>query len=326
MELNVLRTGALMSLPLALGLWIGMAGSALRRANCARILTFHGTPRARAHEYERQLRYLRRQFRIVPLAAMVETVAAGGELAQQLALTFDDGLRSNVRVVYPILRKLGLPATFFVCPGLIDEDKWLWNVEARERMRSLQPELARELYAEFSAPPGLEPFIHWIKTLDLRTRIRIERRIREASFRFVPTAAQREQWDLASWHDLRGLDPALITFGSHTVTHPILSHASAIEIETEVGDSRRLIEERLGRPADLFAYPNGDQNARVRAVVAKHYRAAVTTEQSWVQPGADPLLLPRVDTPRGAVRLCWNMHREEYFPGSQGTSAAVGAG
>jgi len=41
--------------PLALAYWTGLAGSAQRSNDCARILMFHGTPRHLARRFERAL-------------------------------------------------------------------------------------------------------------------------------------------------------------------------------------------------------------------------------------------------------------------------------
>lgn len=64
-------------------------------------------------------------YRFVPASQIVQT---GGE-AKDLALTFDDGLKSVVTTAAPILREYGLPWTFFPVsdwvdqkvPGLIDK-------------------------------------------------------------------------------------------------------------------------------------------------------------------------------------------------------------
>src|SRR6476620_1223516 len=95
---------------------------------------YHGTPRADAAALERQPRLVGLAFPVVPLHEMTK----GSKGARpRVALTFDDGLRNNVEVAYPILKKLGLSATFFVCPGLIDGGQWLWNHEARQRLLTL---------------------------------------------------------------------------------------------------------------------------------------------------------------------------------------------
>src|SRR5436190_21863545 len=129
---------------------------------------YHGTPPRDAAALERQLRLVSLAFPVVPL----ETLMAGGNGRARVALTFDDGLRSNVEVAYPILRKLGLSATFFVCPGLVERGEWLWNHEARERLRSLDPQALAELAQRIGGPNGVEPIVEWMKTLAIAARRR----------------------------------------------------------------------------------------------------------------------------------------------------------
>src|SRR5206468_6119551 len=134
----------------------------------------------RAAELERQLCYVRRQFRVVPLVQLVECLEGGrADVDRMLALSFDDGLRNNVEVAYPMLRRLGLPATFFICPGLVEEGRWLWTHEMRRRLRSLQP-------ADRQQPDRL---VEWMKRLDIGARREVEDAVREATPRFVPSAA-----------------------------------------------------------------------------------------------------------------------------------------
>jgi peptidoglycan/xylan/chitin deacetylase (PgdA/CDA1 family) len=295
--------------PYALGCWFGVAGDARKGDDV--IFTYHGTPRQRAAELERQLRYLRRQFRVVPLSALAasafEQRPAGS--VRQVALTFDDGLRNNITVAYPILRRLGVPATFFVCPGLIEEGSWLWTHDVRHRFDYAGGALMQELARELGAPGALEPFIEWMKTLRLSMRKRVQARLREATRGFVPKAADREASDLAGWEELRALDPATVTVGSHTMTHPILPTLSAAEIDVELRDSRRAIEAKLRAPAELFAYPNGSVDATVLASVRRHYRMAVSTHESGVLPGLDMHMLPRLPAPSGVLRLAWRLNR-----------------
>ena len=314
-----MRAGALLRVPRAFGYWTGMSGREQRHNGCARILTYHGTPAARAGEFERQLRYLKRHFDIVPLAVLVQAVEAGeGALDARLALTFDDGLRSNIEVIYPLAKELGIPVTFFVCPGLIERGAWLWNMEARQRLRWLGPERATTfthvLHSECGAPAEGASLVEWMKGLPLESRMEVEERIRSATKAFSPPERSREECDLAGWDELRALEPTIVSIGSHTLTHPILPLCGTADLEREIVQSRRLLEGKLERAVELFAYPNGDQDERVLACVRRHYRAAVSTVQNWIRAGCDAHLLPRVDAPQGALRLCWNMHNPDYVP------------
>lgn len=58
-----------------------------------------------------------------------------------------------------------------------------------------------------------------------------------------------------SWDETRELDRHGIVFGSHTVTHPILTKLPFEEIESEIKHSKEEIENRLGKAVFSFAYP-----------------------------------------------------------------------
>jgi peptidoglycan/xylan/chitin deacetylase (PgdA/CDA1 family) len=298
------------NVPLAMSFLLARTGTRRPQTDYARMLIFHGTPRRHATELERQLRYLSAQFEVVSLQALVASLGSPGEpLARRLAITFDDGLRNNITVAYPILQRLGLPATFFVCPGLIERGRWLWNQEVRQRLRSLGARARRALAAKVGAPPAVEGFVEWMKRLDLDSRQRVERRVRESTHDFTPSAQEREEFDLADWRELAQLDPAMVTIGSHTLTHPILTSLDERQTEVEIGESRRVIEKRLNRPADLFCYPNGEHSAAALQAARKHYRAAVVSTGPWVQRGCDPHLIPRLPMPPGGVlKLAWNVY------------------
>src|SRR5690349_12170633 len=263
---------------------------------------YHGTPAADGAALERQLRVLSLVFPVVPLTDIVSGRGKNGRA--RVALTFDDGLRSNVAVAYPILRKLGLSAAFFVCPGLIERGAWLWNHEARERLRTLQPAALGELADSVGGPAELEAFVEWMKTLAIAARYKVEEALRAATPGFKATRAQHDEFDLASWDELARLDPRVVALGSHTMSHPILTSLSAAETDAELRESRALLEARLARPVTLFCYPNGDLNSAALDSARRYYRSAVTVEPGAVPASADPHLLPRFAAhPRGSRRL-----------------------
>jgi peptidoglycan/xylan/chitin deacetylase (PgdA/CDA1 family) len=270
-----------------------------------RILMYHGTPRSDAAALERQLRVVSMAF---PVVSLDELASGRRSRRPRVALTFDDGLRSNVEVAYPILRKLGLTATFFVCPGLIDRGEWLWNHEARERLRTLDAGALARLAARAGAPAEVEAFVEWMKTLPISRRRDVEADIRRATPRFVPTDAQRAEHDLAGWQELKSLDPKIVTIGSHTMTHPILTSLTTEETDAEMRESRFALEKRLQREVSIFCYPNGNLDDGALASARRYYRSAVTVEPGIVKEAVDPHLLPRFSAhPRGMKRLARRM-------------------
>lgn len=278
------------------------------------IFMFHSTPARRAPFLERQLRIIGQWCEVVPLADLVTDPARPGKRWRpRAAITFDDGLRSNIAVAYPILQRLHMPAIFFVCPGLIERGTWLWTHEMRHRLASLAAPALRDLAVHLGVPTARDAVVEWMKRLPLAERLAAEADIRAATPRFEPSAAQRAEFDLATWDELRRLVPALVSIGSHTLTHPILSSLDVEQTEREVRDSRAAIERELGRPAELFCYPNGDFGQAALDAVRRHYRAAVI-ESERALPYWDPHRIPRVSEERSGLRGRLGLMRKIWFP------------
>ena len=104
-----------------------VAGAARRPTGAEnRILTYHSVGE-RDHEmnvtpkaFREQMTWLADHFSVV---SVEEALSGDG----QIALTFDDGYHNNVVNAAPVLKELGLPATFFVVTGhmggLLDLDR-----------------------------------------------------------------------------------------------------------------------------------------------------------------------------------------------------------
>lgn len=296
----------------------GLSTRRAKRLGVMRVLMLHGVG-DRAFEgeaFERVLLYLERHFELVSLAELVHrTVSRLRVHGREVALTFDDGLRNNATVAYPLLRELGVPATFFVCPGLIDAGRWLWNHEARARLEVLD----RHVVARMRESLGFEPpergekeidaVVEGMKTLDAARRAEVEAVIRRETRDFTSQPVHRRAYDVLSWTELRQLDPTLVTIGSHTLTHPILPTLDDATLGTEIRDSKRWLERALGREVEFFCYPNGERDARARVVVADTYRAAVTTVPGTVGVGADVLNLPRIGVCPTVAETAWRLVR-----------------
>lgn len=285
------------------------SGHAMRRARSVRrprILMYHsvGHEDVSVRQFRWQLRLLRNTFDVVSLPRLVDRLVAGTANGEEVALTFDDGVRNHYSVVWPLLREARVPATFFVCPGLIESGAWLWNTELRTRLvllaRTERARLAERVGCPQSSDHGM---VDWAKHLPLQKRHEFEEQVRALTREFEPTDAQLDRNAPMSWLQVRRLDPALVTIGSHTSTHPILTTLARDALDAEIAESRIALEQHLGRSVDLFCYPNGANDATTRDVVRGVYRAALSTRQNVVTREADLFALPRV--PAG--------HRNSYF-------------
>lgn len=142
--------------------------------------------------------FFKDHYDVVPLAEQIRACRSGKPRGGTLSITFDDGYRDNHDVAAPILRELGLTATFFVTTGFIQSD--------------VVPFWDRDLPTQ----PG------WM-----------------------------------TWDQVRGLAANGFDIGGHTVTHLDMGTCPSEQIRAELRESKRELEQRLGRAITLFAYPFG---------------------------------------------------------------------
>jgi len=90
-----------------------------------------------APTFERRMRHLREWFNVLPLDDAVCRLKAGTLPPRALCITFDDGYADNHDVAFPILRDLGIHATFFIATGFLDGG-CMWNDKIIESVRCLK--------------------------------------------------------------------------------------------------------------------------------------------------------------------------------------------
>ena len=68
---------------------------------------------------------------------------------------------------------------------------------------------------------------------------------------------------LLSLEQVRSLPTHLVTIGSHTLSHPMLTRVEEREARQEIQDSRTKLEEMLGGEVKQFSFPFGDFNEKL---------------------------------------------------------------
>jgi peptidoglycan/xylan/chitin deacetylase (PgdA/CDA1 family) len=100
---------------------------------------------------------------------------------------------------------------------------------------------------------------------------------------------------LLTWEQIGTLQSLGVRFGSHSLTHADLTKLGDLDLEREVKESKRVLEEKLGQEVEGFAYPFGFFDERViTAVKAAGYKWAVTTSDSIWEGWGDPYRLRRI--------------------------------
>ncbi|MDP3791838.1 MAG: polysaccharide deacetylase family protein [Candidatus Omnitrophota bacterium] len=87
-----------------------------------------------------------------------------------------------------------------------------------------------------------------------------------------------------------------ITFGAHTRTHPYLSRIDTKQINEELADSHRALENIAGKQSVPFCYPYGDYNEYVKNTVkATGFSCAFSVSPGINYPGQDIFEIKRID-------------------------------
>ena len=112
--------------------------------------------------FRKQIRLLRRRgYRFMRLSQFAEYLDAGPPPGRTCVLTFDDGTLDSLEVILPMLLEFNVPATFFVCPGLLGEPHFDMPEQAGVRLMN-----ATEL-RELSSSPLVEIGSHTMAHADL---------------------------------------------------------------------------------------------------------------------------------------------------------------
>ena len=274
-----------------------------------------------AREFDWQLAVLSRWFSVLSLREAAAKLRGGTLPVRSACVTFDDGYADNVTVALPILRRRGVPATFFLAIGFIDGGT-MWNDSVIETVRNAQGDT---LDARCIGLDTLD-----ISTVGLRRRaidgllaalkyLPLEERQKRAEELAAETSRSLPSDLMMTTEQVRRLHASDMEIGAHTVTHPILSQLDPERADNEIRDGKRRLEAITENPVTLFAYPNGKPGRdylreHVGMVKSLGFEAAVSTARGVSHAASDPFQLPRFTpwdrTPgRFVLRLFQNTFR-----------------
>jgi peptidoglycan/xylan/chitin deacetylase (PgdA/CDA1 family) len=160
--------------------------------------------------FEEQLKYFQENGYVsVPLDYLIEYFDTGKSLPPKIfAITFDDGHLGQYDYAFPLLKKYGFTATFFI---VVD-------------------------WANHSG--------------------------------FV------------SWDEIKEMSNAGMAINSHSMTHFNMQAISPDRLKWEMEESKKILEEKTGKPVDYLAYPGGSYNQSViDAAMAAGYKGAMSVRK-----------------------------------------------
>ncbi len=288
-----------------LGAWRGLLVLNYHRiGNPVASLWDHDLWSADADEFDWQMQYLKRHFDLIGTDDLDQ--ARRDPRGRHVMISFDDGYRDNYQLAFPVLKSRGVPATFFLATKFLDqpyvswwdEVAWMIHTTTREFLDGpewlpdpilidhLHPQLTiRRLLRFYKGLSGdrTSSFLDWLGAETGRGR--------------CPASMASDMW--MTWDMAREMQAAGMSFGAHTVSHPILSRLPAEEQRREILDSHRRIVEELGQPIRAFSYPVGGVESCNSQTVACLREAGIEWGFRFgvgfrADPFSDPLQIPRL--------------------------------
>jgi peptidoglycan/xylan/chitin deacetylase (PgdA/CDA1 family) len=236
-----------------------------------------------SEDFDWQMKYVASRFDVLNCSQVVESLESGGKLPRRpLVVTFDDGFADNFEYAFPILRSRRLPAVVFLSTGYVGGTDIFWfdlltflvtqtertyiplTVAGIELAIPQNPECRREVVLTL---------LRHLKKVSNEERESALVRLRDFLGVSVPDGL-RHKSAVLNWDQVREMASGGIEFGSHTVTHPVLSRVLDDSLlDRELVESRCEIQRQTSRQVVSIAYPVGGKSAVDERVIVAVERA-----------------------------------------------------
>jgi peptidoglycan/xylan/chitin deacetylase (PgdA/CDA1 family) len=219
-------------------------------------------------ELRRTLAFLRRRgYELVGIDEMFRRMRESedpGDLG--VAFTLDDGYAEQVRVAGPIFAEFDCPATVFLTTGFLDGTLWQWWDQIEYVFESCRGRRIAASLADASMEyrwedtrgrdAARDDFTARCKRVPDAEKLAGILRLAAAAGVDLPARAPARYAPMP-WSEVRPWERKGMSFGPHTVTHPILSRTSDVQSRQEIHGSWERLREMADQPVPIFCYPNG---------------------------------------------------------------------
>jgi peptidoglycan/xylan/chitin deacetylase (PgdA/CDA1 family) len=225
--------------------------------------TFKPNISATPDMFDRQIAYMKQNFDMVSASDFSAYLGGSGHLPSHAAIiTFDDGYSDNYTIAYPVLKKHGVSALIFITTDFVGLSKpSFWDVAAcafahTEKTSAILPLTGEQTWSNDREKHSV--MMRWIEMLKTVPEAEKQEYARQLPVVLaVESAITLCQDVFMTWDQVREMGANGIEFGSHTLTHPIMTRIPHEQVKRELVESKQLIEQEIGKPVVTFAYPNG---------------------------------------------------------------------
>lgn len=264
--------------------------------------------------FHKHMRYLKSNFNVIDLSQFLSTFEKKSQFKSKSCLiTFDDGWKDSFEQALPVLHEFQIPATIFLSTGFIGTSKRFWQERLNYMLKALHYrcksdiKLKKKALNKFreselrnfilSDGRDLEEKISNFVAKQKKYKEEIVENLIDKMTRFLEIEDDKitQIDDFMSWDEIRIMSNNRIDFGSHGMSHGILTR-NENTAHKEISESKTVIEQELHTNINSFSYPNGDYNDEIiRLVRNSGYNIAFGTESGFVSPQDNPYKIKRIN-------------------------------
>lgn len=215
--------------------------------------------------FKRQIENISKKFPIVSLSDLLGHYRKKiSKHKIQIVLTFDDGYRDNIELVFPLLRKKGIPATFLIATDYIGKRQPIWDFELFGIL-CLNPSIRSVLLKNKTITrKKKESHLAFITRVFMLMKYLHYKDREEALGRLKTIAKHKFCYDKTvdicmSWDDILKLCNNDMEIGAHSVHHSSLVELSVQDAINEIRQCKKTIESYTEKSCNYFAFPYGSQ-------------------------------------------------------------------
>jgi peptidoglycan/xylan/chitin deacetylase (PgdA/CDA1 family) len=222
----------------------------------------------------------------------------GGTQRWSVPVVMYHGITNRTGVTHPYLETNTSPISFARQMQLLS-DLGYRSVDLATAVRMTNSEAGQEKVVVITFDDGLRDF--YTHAMQILQDHKFSATMFVVSDSVESRLAHSNGKEFMTWSEVREVESLGISIGSHTVSHPRLHALDSREIIRELVDSKKTIEDELGKRINSFSYPYAfpeQDTAFVEQVrtflVRAGYRYGVTTVLGSVNRMSDPCFLPRL--------------------------------
>jgi len=234
----------------------------------------------------KNLKYLAQECNVLPLREAMKRLDKNQELPRRaVAILVDDATKAFGQQGRKLLKKVELPYTLALIPGLI-QDSGRENKIARlmrlagHKYWLPQQEMVQKALDWFGSPvdEGADSYECLFEKAS---------QLEEDQFEDLLLHVRAQNDHFMSWEELKQLQAEdQVDFASHTMSHPHLRLATGTWLDWEIGRSKELIQSNLGVEVDSLVVPYGNPKhftSGLQQSLIKHkYKYAFSTEKGSI--------------------------------------------